>query len=112
MTEKLQKGTREATSPLKDTRSSTGKLTSSRSRRRSRWAIYLSVLGPGLVAASAGNDAGGIATYSTMGSQFGYSMLWVMLVLALGVAMVQEMCTRMGTVTGKGLSDLIRENFP
>lgn len=112
MTEKLQKGTREVTSPLKDTRTNTGKLTSSRTRRRSRWLVYLSILGPGLVASSAGNDAGGIATYSTMGSQFGYSMLWVMVVLALGVAMVQEMCTRMGTVTGKGLSDLIRENFP
>src|SRR5215469_718487 len=81
-------------------------------RRRARWLIYLSMLGPGLIAASAGNDAGGIYTYSSMGSQFGYSMLWVMLVLMLGVGMVQEMCARMGAVPGKGLSDLIRENFP
>src|SRR5579864_5319531 len=81
-------------------------------RRRVPWLIYLSLLGPGLVAASAGNDAGGIYTYSSMGSQFGYSMIWVMAVLMLGVAMVQEMCARMGAVTGKGLSDLIRENFP
>jgi Mn2+/Fe2+ NRAMP family transporter len=70
------------------------------------------VLGPGLIAANAGNDAGGIATYSSMGSQFGYQMLWVMVVLLVGVAVVQEMCARMGAATGKGLSDLIRENFP
>jgi NRAMP (natural resistance-associated macrophage protein)-like metal ion transporter len=88
------------------TRSLSGK------RRRASWLIYLSILGPGLIAASAGNDAGGIYTYSSMGSQFGYSMLWVMVVLMLGVGMVQEMCARMGAVTGKGLSDLIRENFP
>ena len=112
MTEKLHKGTGEVSSTLKDTRTGTGKLPHTRSRRRARWLIYLGILGPGLVAASAGNDAGGIATYSSMGSQFGYSMLWVMVVLTLGMAIVQEMCTRMGAVTGKGLSDLIRENFP
>jgi NRAMP (natural resistance-associated macrophage protein)-like metal ion transporter len=77
-----------------------------------RLLFYLSIFGPGLIAANAGNDPGGIATYSTMGSQFGYSMLWVMVVLTVGMGMVQEMCTRMGAVTGKGLSDLIRENFP
>jgi len=74
--------------------------------------FYLGIFGPGLIAANAGNDPGGIATYSTMGSQFGYQMLWVMVVLTVGMAVVQEMCTRMGAVTGKGLSDLIRENFP
>src|SRR5215472_62805 len=74
--------------------------------------FYLGIFGPGLIAANAGNDPGGIATYSSMGSQFGYSMLWVMVVLTVGMAFVQEMCTRMGAVTGKGLSDLIRENFP
>ncbi len=110
MTEKLHKGT--VSSSLQETRAGTGKLPHARSRRRSRWLIYLGILGPGLVAASAGNDAGGIATYSSMGSQFGYSMLWVMVVLTVGMAIVQEMCTRMGAVTGKGLSDLIRENFP
>lgn len=77
-----------------------------------RLLFYLGIFGPGLIAANAGNDPGGIATYSSMGSQFGYSMLWVMVVLTVGMALVQEMCTRMGTVTGKGLSDLIRENFP
>jgi len=77
-----------------------------------RLLFYLGILGPGLIAANAGNDPGGIATYSTMGSQFGYQMLWVMPILMICVAIVQEMCARMGAVTGKGLSDLIRENFP
>ena len=77
-----------------------------------RLLFYLGIFGPGLIAANAGNDPGGIATYSSMGSQFGYSMLWVMVILTVGMAVVQEMCTRMGAVTGKGLSDLIRENFP
>ncbi|HTK08488.1 MAG TPA: Nramp family divalent metal transporter, partial [Ktedonobacteraceae bacterium] len=77
-----------------------------------RLLFYVGIFGPGLIAANAGNDPGGIATYSTMGSQFGYTMLWVMPVLMIGVAVVQEMCARMGAVTGKGLSDLIRENFP
>lgn len=82
-----------------------------RPRRRRRWLFYLTILGPGLIAANAGNDAGGIATYSSMGSQFGFQMLWVMVVVGVGVAVVQEMCARMGANTGKGLSDLIRENF-
>ncbi len=92
------------------------KATSGRLRRRRRFLnrllFYLGIFGPGLIAANAGNDAGGIATYSTMGSQYGYQMLWVMVVLTLGMGVVQEMCSRMGVVTGKGLSDLIRENFP
>lgn len=92
-------------------RKSTGTYSPHRIRRRPRWLLWLSILGPGLIAASAGNDAGGIATYSSMGSQFGYQMLWVMVVLTVGMGIVQEMCTRMGAVTGKGLSDLIRENF-
>jgi Mn2+/Fe2+ NRAMP family transporter len=82
-----------------------------RPRKRRRWLFYLTILGPGLIAANAGNDAGGIATYSSMGSQFGFQMLWVMVVVGVGVAVVQEMCARMGANTGKGLSDLIRENF-
>lgn len=107
-----RKGLKEASLTPEETRKGTGTLPRHRARRRSRWLIYLSILGPGLVAASAGNDAGGIYTYSTMGSQFGYSMIWVMVVLTVGMGIVQEMCTRMGAVTGKGLSDLIRENFP
>lgn len=86
--------------------------TKRRSRLLRRLLFYLGIFGPGLIAANAGNDPGGIATYSSMGSQFGYSMLWVMVVLTVGMGLVQEMCTRMGAVTGKGLSDLIRENFP
>ncbi|GAC1398588.1 MAG: Nramp family divalent metal transporter [Ktedonobacteraceae bacterium] len=112
MADNLRKGIGEVSATLEETRKGAGTLPRSRTRRRSRWLIYLSILGPGLVAASAGNDAGGIYTYSTMGSQFGYSMIWVMVVLTLGMGIVQEMCTRMGAVTGKGLSDLIRENFP
>ena len=73
--------------------------------------FYLTILGPGLIAANAGNDAGGIYTYSGMGAQFGFQMLWVMVVVGVGVGVVQEMCARMGAATGKGLSDLIRENF-
>ncbi|GAC1363158.1 MAG: Nramp family divalent metal transporter [Ktedonobacteraceae bacterium] len=112
MAEKLDKDASDVLVPLKGAPIAGEKAARTRSRRRPRWLIYLGILGPGLVAASAGNDAGGIATYSTMGSQFGYSMLWVMVVLTLGMGIVQEMCTRMGAVTGRGLSDLIRENFP
>ena len=72
---------------------------------------YLLILGPGLIATSAGNDAGGIATYSSAGAKFGYDMIWVMVILTLSFAVVQEMCTRLGAATGRGLLDLIRENF-
>jgi Mn2+/Fe2+ NRAMP family transporter len=72
---------------------------------------YLLILGPGLIATSAGNDAGGIATYSSAGAKFGYDMIWVMLVLTLSFAIVQEMCTRLGAATGRGLLDLVRERF-
>src|SRR6266480_1497814 len=69
------------------------------------------VLGPGLIAANAGNDAGGIATYSSAGANYGYNLLWALAITTLFVAIVQEMCARMGAVTGKGLADLIREQF-
>ena len=72
---------------------------------------WLLILGPGLIATSAGNDAGGIATYSSAGAKFGYDMIWVMVVLTLCFAVVQEMCTRLGAATGRGLLDLIRERF-
>lgn len=72
---------------------------------------WLFLLGPGLVAASAGNDAGGIATYSSTGAKFGYEMLWVMLMITVSLAIVQEMCARLGAATGRGLLDLIRERF-
>ena len=68
-------------------------------------------MGPGLVSAIAGDDAGGIATYSIVGAQYGYQLLWVMLVITILLAVVQEMAARLSVVTGKGLSDLIREEF-
>jgi len=69
------------------------------------------VLGPGLIAANAGNDAGGIATFATSGASYGYSLLWALAIAGFCLAIVQEMCARMGAVTGKGLADLIREQF-
>ncbi|SRR5579883_149159 len=72
---------------------------------------YLAALGPGLIAANAGNDAGGIATYSSVGASYGYSMLWMIVLITVSLGVVQEMCARMGAVTGKGLSALMRENF-
>ena len=82
-----------------------------RRARRSRLLVFLSVLGPGLIAAAAGNEAGGVITYSSIGAQFGYSMLWLLLLSTFSLIVAQEMGTRMGVVTGKGLSDLIREEF-
>lgn len=78
---------------------------------RSRLALTLAVIGPGFITASVDNDAGGIATYSVAGAQFGYSLLWVMIPTTIALVMIQEMSARMGAVTGKGLSDLIREEF-
>jgi NRAMP (natural resistance-associated macrophage protein)-like metal ion transporter len=69
------------------------------------------VLGPGLIAANAGNDAGGIATYSQVGAQFGYDLLWILIVITVSLAIVQTMAARMGAVTGKGLAELIREGY-
>src|SRR5438874_1270450 len=73
-----------------------------------RWVL---MLGPGLVATAAGNDAGGIATYSAAGARYGYALIWVMLLLIVSLAVVQEMCARLGAATGRGLLDLIRERF-
>lgn len=69
------------------------------------------ILGPGLIASSAGNDAGGIATYSQTGAQFGYDLIWVMVLITVSLAVVQEMGARLGAATGRGLLDLIRERF-
>ncbi len=76
-----------------------------------RFFAYLAVLGPGIIAANAGNDASGIATYSTVGAEFGYTLLWVFIPMVVSLIIVQEMCVRMGVVTGQGLADLIREQF-
>jgi len=73
--------------------------------------LFLAVLGPGLITASADNDAPGIATYSMAGSRYGYGFLWLLIVVTVGEVIVQEMAARMGAVTGKGTADLIRERF-
>jgi NRAMP (natural resistance-associated macrophage protein)-like metal ion transporter len=79
--------------------------------RRPRVFLYLSILGPGVITANAGNDAGGIATFSSVGAEHGYKLLWLLIPLIISLGIVQEMCARMGAVTGKGLADLIRERF-
>lgn len=79
--------------------------------RRRRLLTYLAILGPGMITANAGNDAGGIATFASVGAEFGYSLLWVLIPIAISLGIVQEMCARMGAVTGKGLADLVRERF-
>src|SRR5512137_548941 len=73
--------------------------------------LFLAVLGPGLITASVDNDAGGITTYSVAGARYGYDLLWTLIPITVALIVVQEMSARMGVVTGKGLSDLIRENF-
>jgi NRAMP (natural resistance-associated macrophage protein)-like metal ion transporter len=79
--------------------------------RRRRYLGYLAILGPGMIAASAGNDAGGIATFASVGAEHGYRLLWILIPITISLGLVQEMCARMGAVTGKGLADLIRERF-
>jgi NRAMP (natural resistance-associated macrophage protein)-like metal ion transporter len=76
-----------------------------------RLIVILSVIGPGFIAGNAGNDAGGIATYSIVGAQEGYGLLWALLLITGALAIVQEMSARMGVVTGKGFGDLVREQF-
>jgi len=73
--------------------------------------MFLSIVGPGIITANADNDVGGITTYSLAGAQFGYSLLWLLIPVTIALVVTQEMCARMGAVTGKGLADLIRENF-
>jgi NRAMP (natural resistance-associated macrophage protein)-like metal ion transporter len=80
-------------------------------RWRIRILLILAVVGPGFITANVDNDAGGILTYSQAGAQFGYSLLWTMIPTTIALIVVQEMASRMGAVTGKGLSDLIREEF-
>ena len=85
-----------------------------RRRLRAQWrriAWLFAILGPGVITSNVDNDAGGIYTYSLAGARYGYSLLWVLLPVTVALVVVQEMCARMGTVTGKGLADLIREQF-
>jgi NRAMP (natural resistance-associated macrophage protein)-like metal ion transporter len=73
--------------------------------------MFFSIIGPGIITANADNDVGGITTYSLAGAQFGYGLLWLLIPVTLALIVTQEMCARMGAITGKGLADLIRENF-
>ncbi|NTW58271.1 MAG: divalent metal cation transporter [Nitrospirae bacterium] len=76
-----------------------------------RFLTVLSVIGPGFIAGNAGNDAGGIATYSIVGAREGYGLLWALILITFALAVIQEMSSRMGVVTGKGFGDLVREQF-
>ena len=78
---------------------------------RNRIALLLAVIGPGLITSNVDNDAGGITVYTTAGAQFGYTLLWSLIPMTIALYVSEEMCARMGVVTGKGLSDLIREEF-
>jgi Mn2+/Fe2+ NRAMP family transporter len=80
-------------------------------KRWKKYAIFFSVMGPGIITANIDNDAAGITTYSVAGARYGYSLLWTLIPTTLSLVVIQEMVARMGVVTGKGLSDLIRENY-
>jgi NRAMP (natural resistance-associated macrophage protein)-like metal ion transporter len=81
-----------------------------RSTRR-RIALLLAVVGPGIITSNVDNDAGGISVYTQSGAQYGYALLWSLIPMTIALYVTGEMCARMGVVTGKGLSDLIREEF-
>ncbi|HXN64458.1 MAG TPA: Nramp family divalent metal transporter [Candidatus Acidoferrales bacterium] len=78
---------------------------------RRRLALFMAVIGPGLITSNVDNDAGGISTYSVAGAQYGYALLWAVIPMTIALYVTEEMCARLGVVTGKGLSDLIREEF-
>src|SRR5713226_247752 len=80
-------------------------------RFRYHLAVFFAVIGPGFITAVVDNDAGGIYTYSQAGAKYGYLPLWTLIPITVLLIVTQEMCSRMGAVTGKGLSDLIREEF-
>src|SRR6478735_10597320 len=81
------------------------------SRFRYHLVVFFAVIGPGFITAVVDNDSGGIVTYSQAGARWGYLPLWTLLPITVVLIVTQEMCSRMGAVTGKGLSDLIREEF-
>lgn len=82
-----------------------------KNKRCGNFLKIMSIIGPGLITVNAGNDAGGIATYASVGASYGYKMLWALVIITVSMAIIQEMNARMAVVTGKGLSDLIRESF-
>src|ERR1700730_11949653 len=81
------------------------------SARRARIFVFLGLLGPGLIAANAGNDAGGVATYSSEGAKYGSDLLWTIVLITVSLAVVQMLAARMGIVTGRGLAELVREEY-
>jgi Mn2+/Fe2+ NRAMP family transporter len=81
------------------------------SPRRARTFAFLGLLGPGLIAANAGNDAGGIATYASAGAKYGYELLWTIVLITISLGIVQMLAARMGVITGKGLAELVREEY-
>jgi NRAMP (natural resistance-associated macrophage protein)-like metal ion transporter len=89
-------------------------LSTTAARRAVRWQAFrrfLLVMGPGIITANVDNDPGGITTYSLAGARYGYDLVWTLVPITVALVVVQEMCARMGAVTGKGLADLVRENF-
>ena len=78
---------------------------------RRRLLLFLAVVGPGVITSNVDNDAGGISVYSQVGAMYGYALLWSLIPMTIALYVTEEMCARMGVVTGKGLSDLIREEF-
>src|SRR5512146_602248 len=80
-------------------------------RWKIRLLLFMAVVGPGFITANVDNDAGGIFTYSRAGAQFGHMLLWTLIPTTIALVVVQEMSSRLGAVTGKGLSDLIREEY-
>src|SRR5271157_5475069 len=78
---------------------------------RRRLTLLLAVVGPGIITSNVDNDAGGISTYTQAGAQYGYALLWSLIPMTIALYVTEEMCARMGVITGKGLSDLIREEF-
>src|SRR5215475_1838140 len=78
---------------------------------RRRFFLFLAVVGPGIITSNVDNDAGGIAVYTQAGSSYGYTLLWSLIPMTIALYVTMEMCARMGVITGKGLSDLIREEF-
>ena len=76
-----------------------------------RLALFMAVVGPGFITSNVDNDAGGISTYSIAGAKYGYALLWSLIPMTIALYVTEEMCARLGVVTGKGLSDLIREEF-
>ncbi len=78
---------------------------------RRRLTLLLAVVGPGLITSNVDNDAGGISTYAQAGAKYGYALLWSLIPMTIALYVTEEMCARMGVITGKGLSDLIREEF-